>query len=91
MLLRYLREGWAERLLVWLRPTSLIVLISVIAFSVYVSASLVWVNLVYAGPAALVLNVTALAAGIGLAKGFQLDDGELLTIVHRSRICCRRA
>ena len=34
---------------------------------------------------------TALAAGIGLAKGFQLDDGELLTIVHRSRICCRRA
>ena len=58
----------------------MIVLISVIAFSVYVSWGLVLENLVKAGPAAYLLNVLAMGAGLGLAHLAKLNRGQTLTV-----------
>lgn len=80
MVVRAFWKPLAERLTIWLRPASLIVLIAVIAFSVLISASLVLENLVRAGPAAFVLN--ALSMGLGLLIGalLRLSRRDTLTV-----------
>jgi BASS family bile acid:Na+ symporter len=80
MLLRHLWPVAAARLSVWLRPASLIVLIAVIAFAVLVSLDLVLKNLLYAGPAAYVLNAASMALGLGIAWLLRLDRNDSLTV-----------
>lgn len=80
MLIRLWKPALAERLVVWLRPVSVIILVCVILFSVIISADLVMANLVTAGPAAWALNVCAMAAGLGIARLARLDRKDSLTI-----------
>ena len=63
-----------------LKPTSLIILISVIVFSVFVSWELVLANLIKAGPAAYTLNVLAIGAGLLLARAGRLETQQTLTV-----------
>lgn len=80
MILRSLNTGFADRASVWLRPASLVVLVAVILFSVLVSWDLVLQNLLRAGPAALALNILAMATGLGVAAGLGLSRNDRLTI-----------
>ncbi len=80
MLLRHLWPAAAARLSVWLRPASLIVLIAVIGFAVLVSLDLVLKNLLYAGPAAYLLNAASMALGLGIAWLLRLDRNDSLTV-----------
>ncbi|AMO71333.1 bile acid:sodium symporter family protein [Sphingorhabdus sp. M41] len=80
MIIRRGVPALAERLVVWLRPAALIVLLCVIGFSVYISADLVWQNIAIAGPAVLALNIFAMLLGLWLARMFRLDDRDSITI-----------
>lgn len=80
MLLNHLLPALAQALVKWLRPAALIVLISVIGFSLYVSADLVWQNILRAGPAVITLNILAMMLGLWLARIFRLDDTDSVTI-----------
>lgn len=80
MLLRRASPGFADRASVWLRPASLVVLVAVILFSVLVSLELVVENLLRAGPAALALNILAMAVGLGVATVLGLSHNDRLTI-----------
>jgi bile acid:Na+ symporter, BASS family len=78
-----LRQFWragAERLTIYLRPVSMILLITVIAFSVYVSADLVVENLRRSAPAAFTLNVTSIVVAVTLALLARLQRRDVLTI-----------
>lgn len=70
----------AERASRWLRPVSLIVLIAVIAFAVGVSLDMVLANIVGAGPAILLLNVAAMAAGLGIARLIGAGSADAMTL-----------
>lgn len=80
MAIRWWRTDLADRWTVWLRPASLVVLITVIALSVVTSAQLVWENLLHAGPAAYVLNCLSVAVGLAIALGLRLERRDVLTI-----------
>lgn len=80
MLLNHLLPALAQALVKWLRPAALIVLISVIGFSLYVSADLVWQNILRAGPAVITLNILAMMLGLWLARIFRLGDTDSVTI-----------
>ena len=80
MVLHRLRPDWAARLVVWLRPTSLIILIGVIAFSVAVSADLVLANLLRAGPAIWTLNALGIAAGLLLGRAIGAARRDAMTL-----------
>jgi BASS family bile acid:Na+ symporter len=58
----------AARLSRWLRPTALVVLIVVIAFSVLVSLEMVLHNLLRGGPAIWTLNVAATLTGVAIGR-----------------------
>jgi bile acid:Na+ symporter, BASS family len=64
----------------WLRPTSLVVLIGVIAFSVAISLDMVLDNLVAAGPAIWTLNVAAMGVGLLLARAIGASQRDSMTI-----------
>lgn len=70
----------ADRLVRWLKPATLIVLASIIGFSIYVSAETVWASFISAGPPVFALNVTALVLGFFLARIFRLNDQDTITI-----------
>lgn len=80
MIIGYWQPLLAEKLIRFLRPTSMIVLFSVIGFSIYVSIDLVLDNLFRAGPVAFTLNILAMLIGLGLAKFQQLQDKEQMTL-----------
>jgi bile acid:Na+ symporter, BASS family len=80
MLLRRFAPDVAVRMEVWLRPTSLIVLIGVIAFSVAVSLDMVLANLIGTGPALWTLNVVALIAGLLLARAAGAERRDAMTV-----------
>jgi bile acid:Na+ symporter, BASS family len=80
MAIRLANRGFADRLTIWLRPASLVVLIAVIGFSLFVSAELVAQNLWRAGPAAYVLNVLSMAVGLAIAFVLRLDRTDALTL-----------
>ena len=73
----------AAKMARWLRPTSFIVLVGVIAFAVAVSLEMVLQNIVGVGPAMWTLNVAATAASllIGRAIGAGARDSMTLGIV----------
>src|SRR5688572_11953381 len=74
MVLRWLRPGWAERLVPWLRPVAFVVLVAVIAFAVAISARMVLDNLLGVGPAVWTLNVAAMAVGLLLGWAIKADS-----------------
>lgn len=80
MALRWWKIGWADRATVWLRPASLVVLIAVILFSVFVSLELVVDNLLRSGPAAFLLNVLSMALGLAIAAVLGLNRQDRLTV-----------
>ncbi|MDA5194177.1 bile acid:sodium symporter family protein [Govanella unica] len=80
MIIRHFLPGWAARAGVWLRPASMIILIFVIVFSLLANAQLVWNSLLTAGPAAWVLNVLAMATGLGIATLAGLNREDRLTV-----------
>jgi BASS family bile acid:Na+ symporter len=82
MLVRRFAPDFAARLARWLRPTSAVVLVVVIAFSVAISLDMVMLNIVAGGPAIWTLNVAAMAAGllIGRAIGAGARDSMTLAI-----------
>ncbi|MGE0595554.1 MAG: bile acid:sodium symporter family protein [Hyphomonadaceae bacterium] len=80
MVLRRINPAFADRASVWLRPAALIVLIAVIAFSVFVSLELVLDNIVRAGPAAYVLNVVTMLLGVGVGAVLSLAPMDRLTL-----------
>jgi BASS family bile acid:Na+ symporter len=80
MVVRHIRGDLASKLVVLMRPLSLLVLIFVIGFSLFVSAGLVWRSIAGAGPAVWTLNVIAMAIGIILAKIVRLDLPDAMTI-----------
>ena len=68
MAVRGWRPDWADRLGKWLKPTSLVVLIGVIAISLALSFEMVMRNFVRVAPAAWLLNMTAMGVGLLLAR-----------------------
>ena len=80
MLVRRFAPAAAARMERWLRPTSLVVLIGVIVFSVAVSLEMVLENLVAAGPAIWVLNVAAMAAGLLIARAVGAGTRDTMTV-----------
>jgi bile acid:Na+ symporter, BASS family len=72
----------AARVARWLRPTSFVILIAVIAFSVAISVEMVLGNLVRAAPAIVALNLTAMAFGLGIGRivGANARDSMTLAI-----------
>ena len=80
MVVRRFAPDFAARMSRWLRPTSLIVMIGVIGFSVLVSLEMVLLNLVRAGPAIWTLNVAATVAGLLIAKVIGANDRDSMTL-----------
>lgn len=80
MLVHRFAPAFAARLAGWLRPTSLVVLIGVIAFSVAVSLEMVLANLAAAGPAIWTLNVAAMAVGLLLARIIGAGSRDAMTM-----------
>ncbi|WP_114954353.1 bile acid:sodium symporter family protein [Sphingosinicella terrae] len=80
MLVRRFAPNVADRMARWLRPTSLVVLIGVIALSVAVSLEMVLLNLAAAGPAIWTLNAAAIVAGVMLARALGADSRDSMTI-----------
>jgi len=80
MALRRLNADWADRMSVWLRPASLVVLVAVILFSVLVSLELVVQNILRAGPAAILLNVLGMGLGLAIATALGLVRQDKLTV-----------
>jgi BASS family bile acid:Na+ symporter len=63
-----------------LRPVSLVVLVAVIGFAVAISMRMVLDNLVGAGPAILLLNLCAMAAGLGIARLIRAGPADAMTL-----------
>jgi BASS family bile acid:Na+ symporter len=80
MLIRRARRDLADRLTVWLRPASMIVLIAVIGFSVAVSLDMVLDSLLRAGPAAWLLNILSMGVGLAIATLLGLNRPDRLTV-----------
>jgi BASS family bile acid:Na+ symporter len=80
MVVRRYAPGFAERMERWLRPTSFILMVGVIAFSVAISLDLVLAQLIGAGPALWTLNVVATAAGLLLGRAIGANRRDSMTI-----------
>jgi BASS family bile acid:Na+ symporter len=80
MVVRAYAPGVAARLSRWLRPTALVVLIVVIAFSVLVSLEMVLRNLVRGGPAIWTLNVAATLAGVAIGRLIRANARDSMTL-----------
>ncbi len=80
MVLRWLRPGWADRLVPWLRPVAFIVLVAVIVFAVAISAEMVLANLLGVGPAVWTLNVAAMGVGLLLGRAIGADTRDSMTL-----------
>jgi BASS family bile acid:Na+ symporter len=72
--------GFAARLSRWLRPTSAVVLVVVIAFSVVISLDMVMQNLLRGGPAIYALNLAATAAGLLIARAVGATARDSMTL-----------
>ncbi|MEX1148025.1 MAG: hypothetical protein WEB93_06580 [Sphingomonadales bacterium] len=70
----------AMRLIVWVRPASFGILLTIITFSVLMNWTLVTENLVSMAPIAFFMNVAAMALGLWLAKRFVLPARQQATI-----------
>jgi bile acid:Na+ symporter, BASS family len=82
MIFRHFLPELAAKMARWLRPTALVIVVVVIAFSVAVSAGMVLDNLVRATPAIFALNVAAMGFGLALGRliGARARDAMTLAI-----------
>lgn len=80
MIVRRFFPDFAGRLVPYLRPVAFIILVGVIAFAVAISAEMVLDNLVRVGPAIWVLNVCAMAVGLGLGWAIRTDRRNAMTL-----------
>ena len=80
MVVRRFAPDFATRMAKWLRPTALIVMIGVIAFSVLVSLDMVLLNVVRAGPAIWTLNVVATVVGLLIARAIGANARDSMTL-----------
>ena len=80
MVVRRFAPVAAARMERWLRPTSFIVMVGVIAFSVAISLDLVLAQVVGAGPALWTLNVVATGAGLLLGRLIGASRRDSMTI-----------
>ncbi len=80
MMFRAYKKDMAEKMIIYLRPTSMIILIAVIGFSVFISLELLKENIVKAGPVVFLLNLIGLAIGYWLARLAKLTNSEVMTV-----------
>jgi len=80
MIVRRFTPAFALRLSRWLRPTALVVLVVVIAFSVLVSLDMVLDNLLRGGPAIWALNVAATAVGVLIGRAIGANARDSMTL-----------
>jgi bile acid:Na+ symporter, BASS family len=82
MIARHFLPLLATRVARWLRPTSFVILVAVIAFSVAISVEMVIDNLIRATPAIVALNLAAMAFGLGIGRivGANARDSMTLAI-----------
>lgn len=82
MVARHFLPLHATRVARWLRPTSFVILVAVIAFSVAISVEMVIDNLIRATPAIVTLNLAAMAFGLGIGRivGANARDSMTLAI-----------
>jgi len=80
MVVRRFAPPAAARMARWLRPTSFVVMVGVIAFSVAISLDLVLAQVVGAGPALWTLNVVATFAGLLLGRIVGASRRDSMTI-----------
>ena len=80
MLVRRFAPNLAARMSRWLRPTAAVVLVVVIGFSLVVSLEMVLINLMRAGPAIVVLNLAAMAAGLLVARSIGAGARDSMTL-----------
>jgi bile acid:Na+ symporter, BASS family len=80
MLVRYFAPDFAARLARWLRPTSAVVLVAVIAFSVVISLDMVMLNVARGGPAIWALNLAAMAAGLAIGRAIGAGPRDSMTL-----------
>lgn len=80
MIVRRFAPGFASRMSRWLRPTAAVVLVVVIGFSLLVSFDMVLRNLLRAGPALVVLNIAAMAAGLLIARTIGATARDSMTL-----------
>jgi BASS family bile acid:Na+ symporter len=80
MLVRRFAPDFAARMSRWLRPTAAVVLVVVIGFSLVVSFEMVLTNLLRGGPAIIVLNLAAMAAGLLIARAIGAGARDSMTL-----------
>jgi BASS family bile acid:Na+ symporter len=80
MIVRHFAPGGAARLAKWLRPTALVIIIVVIAFSVIIAGRMVLANLVGATPAIYALNLAAIGFGLLLGKALGASARDAMTL-----------
>lgn len=80
MLFGALFRKLSDRLTVWLRPASTVVLVLIILVSVVSNGQLLWDNLVQAGVAVWLLNAVAMLVGLFIAGLMRLQPNDRLTV-----------
>ena len=80
MITRRIIPTLSKRLVVWLRPTSMVILVSVIVVNVINDYDRILDSAMIVGPAVLLLNVMALMAGTFLALFGRLHTEQTITI-----------
>ncbi|MEX0299778.1 MAG: bile acid:sodium symporter family protein [Kordiimonas sp.] len=80
MVARAMKEDVTVKLVRYLRPTSFVILVLVIVFSLFTSLDLIFENIVTAGPVVFLLNILSLGAGYYLGSILDLTNKERMTI-----------
>ncbi len=80
MIVRHFAPDFAARMARWLRPTSFVILIGVIGFSVAVSFEMVLQNLVAATPAIWALNLAATGFGLMIGRLIGANARDAMTL-----------
>ncbi len=80
MITRRIIPTLSKRLVVWFRPTSMVILVSVIAVNVITDYDRILDSAMIVGPAVLLLNIMALMAGTFLALFGRLHTEQTITI-----------
>ena len=76
----------AARMARWLRPTAFVIVVIVIAFSVAVSAEMVFDNLLGATPAIYALNLAAIGFGLLLGRAIGVSARDAMTLAIETSV-----
>ena len=80
MTVRHFATDLAARLARWLRPTALVIVILVIAYSILLGGRMVLDNLLAATPAIYALNLAAIAFGLLLGRAIGANARDAMTL-----------